>query len=337
LSLKYLAVFLLFVAVAVLASPVWAEEINVYFKTAPPLEHVRPFADPATMSLLVTGADGKPIAQGWVYIALEAPKPGRFFSTDFPLVEGSRLLEMRRPLRGGKTEWKYLFPIRGEYRLTIGVMTEQGRQTSKSFPVRIREHKSKWYLLGAFTLGLFVFGVIAGRIFTRASPWGIDKAALCLLIVGLCLAPRGAFSAGEPTQEKYFGWVDVDPASVGTPTRVSWRLQGEDSASTPVAALTLTITHLEKGKTVFSVERLVVAGEFAMNFQFTDGAEYRVGAIAYISGGQVVRTERHVSVTGVEPPTSAVIPAIGFFLAVIAGGLGVGRWSRRAAPLRWTM
>jgi hypothetical protein len=27
-----------------------------------------------------------------------------------------------------------------------------------------------------------------------------------------------------------------------------------------------------------------------------------------------------------------VVPAIGFFLAVIAGGLGVGRWSRRAAP-----
>jgi hypothetical protein len=96
--------------------------------------------------------------------------------------------------------------------------------------------------------------------------------------------------------------------------------------------LTLTIAHLEKGKTVFSVERLPVAGEFAVSFQFTDGAEYRVTAIAYTNGGQMLRTERNIAVTGVEPPARTMIPAIGFFLAVIALGLGVGRWSRRTAP-----
>ena len=73
-------------------------------------------------------------------------------------------------------------------------------------------------------------------------------------------------------------------------------------------------------------------GEFGMSFQFTDGAEYRVTAIAYVSGGQMIRTEQNISVIGVEPPARAMIPAIGFFLAVIALGLGVGRWSRRAAP-----
>jgi hypothetical protein len=35
----------------------------------------------------------------------------------------------------------------------------------------------------------------------------------------------------------------------------------------------------------------------------------------------------------VEPPAWAMIPAIGFFLAVIALGLAVGRWwSRGTAP-----
>ena len=154
-----------------------------------------------------------------------------------------------------------------------------------------------------------------------------------LLVWTLCLVPGEGFAAEELVHEKYFGWVDVGPASVGTPTRVSWRLQGEASASKPLAALTLTITHLEKSKTVFSVERLPVTGEFAMSFQFTESAEYRVAAIAFIPGRHVVRTERHVSVTGVEPPSGAVISAMGLFLAVIAGGLWVGRWSRpRAHP-----
>jgi hypothetical protein len=96
--------------------------------------------------------------------------------------------------------------------------------------------------------------------------------------------------------------------------------------------LTLMIAHLEKNKTVFAIERLPVEKEFAMNLQFTDGAEYRVTAIGYLTGGRMLRTERNIAVTGVEPPARAMIPAIGFFLAVIALGLAVGRWSRRATP-----
>jgi hypothetical protein len=332
LSLKNLTGSLFVVAALVLGSSAWPEEINIYFKTSPLLEHIRPLADPATLSLLITGADGKPFAQGWVDITLEAPKSGRFFSTDFPLVEGKRLTEMRLPLRGGRTEWKYLFPIRGEYRLTVRVMTVDGRHGHKTFPVSIREQSYKWYLLGAFTLALFAFGVIAGRVFTRASPAVTHKAMVSLLLLVLWLSSKNALTAEEPLQEKYFGWLEVGPASVGTPTRVSWRLQGDDSASRTAALLTLTISHLETRKTVFSVERLSVAGEFSMRFQFTDGAEYRVAATAFVPGRGVVRTEQHVSVTVAEPPARAVLPAIGFFLAVIAGGLGVGRWSRRAAP-----
>jgi hypothetical protein len=332
LSLSNLTGSLFVVAALVLGSPAWPEEINIYFKTSPPAEHVRPFADPATLSLLITGADGKPFAQGWVDMTLEAPKSGRFFSTDFPHVEGTQLTEMRLPLRGGRTEWKYLFPIRGEYRLTARVMTADGRQDHKTFPVRIREQGYKWYLLGAFTLALFAFGVLAGRIFTRASPAVTHKATVSLLLLVLGLASKNTFAAEEPLQEKYFAWLEVGPAGVGKPTQLSWRLQPDDTASGKAALLTLTISHLEKRKTVFSVERLPVAGEFSMRFQFTDGAEYRVAATAFVPGRGVVRTEQHVSVTAAEPPARAMLPAIGFFLAVIAVGLGVGRWSRWATP-----
>ena len=330
MSLKNFPAFIV-LALGFFSPPLWAEDIKIYFKASPRLELLYPYSDPATLSLLVTGIDGKPVAQGRVAIRLEAPVPGWFFSTDFPLVEGSRLLDMSLPLRLGRAEWKYLFPIRGQYRLTVEFIAPDGRKVNQSFPLAIRENKQKWLVLGIFTLGLFVLGVLAGRIFTGALP-NAKRRAACLLVSMAWLVVSGKVAAQEVGQGKYFGWLEIDPATVGKPSKVRWRLAGEEKVESRAVLLTLTIVHLEKAKTVFSVERLPVEGEFAMSFQFTDGAEYRATAIAYVTGGQMIRTEQNISVTGVEPPARAMIPAIGCFLAVIALGLGVGRWSRRAAP-----
>ena len=332
MSLKNLTVLLAFLLSFFFGSPSWAEDINIYFKASPRLELLHPYSDPATLTLLVTGTDGKPVVQGWVAIGLEAPARGRFFSTDFPLVEGSRLLDMRLPLRQGRAEWKYLFPIRGQYRLNVEFVAPDGRKVNKSFPLAIRENKQKWLFLGIFTVGLFALGVLAGRIFTGTLSNAKRRAAACLLVSMSCIPWSIEIAAQEVGQRKHFGWLEIDPATVGKPSKVRWRLAGEEKAESRAVLLTLTIAHLEKAKTVFSVERLPVEGEFAMSFQFTDGAEYRVTAIAYVTGGQMIRTEQNISVIGVEPPARAVIPAIGFFLVVIALGLGVGRWSRRAAP-----
>src|SRR5262245_35149579 len=100
------------------------------------------------MTLLVTRADGRPVANGSVAIRLEAPEPHWFFSTDFPLVEGSRLLDMTVPLRHGRAEWRYLFPIRGQYRLSVEFAAPDGRKVNKTFPLIIRENRLKWFFLG---------------------------------------------------------------------------------------------------------------------------------------------------------------------------------------------
>jgi hypothetical protein len=326
---------LLFGLVVFLGSPLWAEEFNIYFKASPRLELLYPYSDPATLTLLVTRADGRPVAQGSVAIRLDAPKPGRFFSTDFPFVEGSRLLEMNLPLRQGKAEWKYFFPIRGEYLLAVEFVAPDGRKASKTFAFRIRESKQKWYLLGGVSLALFVFGMVAGRIFTPPGLNGGKGLAACLLLaVGGWMSLMENAAGQETRQGEQFGWLEIDPAMVGKPANVRWRLGGDERTKKSMALLTLTIAHPEKDKIVFALERLPVAGEFAMNFQFTDGAEYRVAAFAYVTGRSILRTEKYVAVTGAEPPARAMIPAISFFVAIIALGLGVGRWSKRRGRLR---
>jgi hypothetical protein len=323
---KNLPAFVVLVAFVFFGPHSWADDINIYFKASPRLELLYPYSDPATFTLLVTGADGKPVAHGRVAIRLDAPERGRFFSTDFPLVEGSRLLDMSLPLRQGRAEWKYLFPIRGEYHLTVEFTAIDGKKAIKNFPLAIRESKRKWVFLGIFSVALFALGVLAGRIFTssRLSPSGL------VLLLGSLISALDPVTAQETEKSGQFGWLEIDHATVGEPSGVRWRLAGANPGSQPVL-LNLTIAHVEKGKTVFAIERLPVEREFAMNFHFTDGAEYRVTAIGYVTGERMLRTEKNIAVAGVEPPARAMIPAIGFFLAVIAVGLATGRWSRRAA------
>ena len=206
--------------------PSWAEDINIYFKASPRLELLHPYSDPATLTLLVTGTDGKPVAQGRVAIGLEAPEPGWFFSTDFPLVEGSRLLDMSLPLRQGRAEWKYLFPIRGQYRLTVEFIAPDGRKVNKTFPLAIRENKQKWFFLGIFTLGLFALGVLAGRIFTGALSNAKRRAAACLLVSMSCVSWSIEVAAQELGQQKYFGWLEIDPATVGKPSSCALEIGG---------------------------------------------------------------------------------------------------------------
>jgi hypothetical protein len=295
-----------------------AEELSVHFKTTPRPELLRPFADPTDIVILVTGADGRPVEAGTVAIRLDAPPPRWFFSTDYALVEGTVLNEMRLPLHGGKAGWKHLLPIRGEYRLTVDVAASDGRKSRRVFPFHVRENQGKWLALGAFSIGLFFLGFVAGRIFT-GSRGAVFLSAPVFLLASANASAQFQASAGA-------AWLKIAPATVGRPSEIRWDFAG---VNTGAAVLSLTITHLEKQKTVFALDKLPVAGDWSMIFHFPDGAEYRVSATAAIPGAAPVVAEEIISVTGVAPPAGAIARALAYFIGLIVLGLAAGRWSKR--------
>ena len=276
--------------------------------------------------MLVTGGDGKPVENGWADIRLDAPRSGFFLSTDIPLVEGTTLVEMRLPLRHGHVEWQYDWPILGEYRLAVVASSADNQKASKTFEITVRESSTKWLTLGGFALGLFLFGFSAGRIFT------VTKASAASLIFALLLFDTAHSSVvaqlAQPTAQAAQATLTIEPAVVGKPSRIVWRLNNRESLTSEGVTLSLAIKQLEENHTVLAIEKLPVAGEFALNFHFVDGSEHSVTAVAELPGRAPIRTEQHVSVTAVEPPVTAALPAIALFLFVIALGLGVGRWSK---------
>src|SRR2546426_7060949 len=129
------------------------------------------------------------------------------------------------------------------------------------------------------------------------------------------------------------GRLEVGSATVGKPAQIRWTLTGAETEKAVVSPLSLTIIQLEEGKRIFSFFKIPSSGNFAMSFQFTDGSDHLITAVAEIEGGPPIVTEKIISVTAVEPSSRAILPALLFFLAVIALGLVVGRLTRRRSSI----
>ncbi|MGH7828960.1 MAG: hypothetical protein ACREP8_02170 [Candidatus Binatia bacterium] len=141
----------------------------------------------------------------------------------------------------------------------------------------------------------------------------------------------GSAATEEPAKSGPAARMEIGPATVGEPTQVHWHLSDPKSGKKLGARLSLTITQPEKGTEIFSIGKIPADGAFAMSFQFTDGSAHQVRSVAEMAGQEPIVEEKAITVTAVEPPAKAILPALIFFLAVVASGLAVGRFSRRRA------
>ena len=161
-----------------------ANTIDLQIK--PGLDKVRPLVNPARLTLTLLDSTGKAMVRPRFQIRLYAPPRSWLFSTDFPQVESTPLLDIELPAVNGKVDWEYLFPIRGDYRLEVGSVDSVGNTVKRVFSLPIRESRTKLFYLGTILTGLFLFGVMVGRLFTlRGSESGI--AGGILLLVGSVL------------------------------------------------------------------------------------------------------------------------------------------------------
>jgi len=227
------------------------------------------------------------------------------------------------------------FPIRGEYRLEAEFIGTTGAKSRRVFSFSIRENERRWLTLGAFVGGIFVAGVVAGRIFSAQPDALAMKFWMWPALLLLCGAATAKYSrAPEPYKRQYQAKLEIGSATIGSPVPIHWWLHPAGINGEASTKLTFTVVHLEKNKEVFALERIPVTGEFALDYQFTDGSEHRVTTVVETENGETVRQERTVAVAAAAPSLRTKLPALILFLAVIAAGLGVGRCSRRASRVK---
>jgi hypothetical protein len=321
---------LLFLPLATSHTEARANSIDLQIQ--PGLDKIRPLSKPARLTLTLRDGTGKAIDRARFQIRLYAPPRGLFFSTDFPQVEGTPLIELESPAFQEKIEWEYVFPIRGVYRLEVSTFDGVGDGVKQVFPLRVRESRTKLVFLGIFLVGLFLFGLMVGRLFTpRGREAYIVGGFLWLVGSVLSITPGMAeeLTTTVPGDKEFLVRLEVSPPTVGQHSDIHWRLSEKETGMPYPAQLTLAITQLEKGKRIFFLKRIPTDGDLAFKFHFVDGSPHRVSSIAELKGRNPIRAEKVVAVTGIQPPKAVSLRALVLFLGVLVLGLITGRMSRR--------
>ena len=200
-----------------LATTTWAGNEDIRLQTLPALDKARPFSGPVKILLTIVDNDENPIEAGRVRARLYAPLPSQLFSTDFPHVEGTLLLDMELPFSNGSVAWEYLFPIRGDYRLEVELADPSKENIKRVFNLSVKEHRYKFFSLGCLLVVLFLLGLIAGRLFTgqRANHGLNMKLSLFLSILPLAMGLTGDIQTKKETGSKPVTGLEVSPAVVG--------------------------------------------------------------------------------------------------------------------------
>ncbi|MFB6344267.1 MAG: hypothetical protein ABEK50_00635 [bacterium] len=135
--------------------------------------------------------NGKPAEDVTLSYRLDAPPKRFWFGTDFPVVEGTPLLQGTVDVRNGSQMYELVYPIRGNYTLRAKVTGPEGT-SRKEFTVGVSENPQEKINLAIFLFVLFLIGGLGGYFLTAGT--GRESTTAVILLVGLGLL---AFNPGS--------------------------------------------------------------------------------------------------------------------------------------------
>ncbi len=321
-----------------------ASPITVKITSTPPQQQIRPDLDLAQVTVQVLH-QGQPLTAGHVRAKLTSPTRTSWLSTDFPIVEGTALLDLASDLQQGALTFAYLFPIRGIYTFDLTVSSNPDGPAFS--PTTIRqlfqlaenpaEVRNTWLLVG----GLLLLGVIAGMIFARSA-----AAQEALLLAGLMALVSSGFiwpylfssiATATPNDNRQHvaqgdnGWnleVHSTPtATVGQLAPFEVVLKQNDTVFSDPTQTSIVLHHVEDDKAVFQATTYAQAGQTAQKIQFFDGAPHTVTITAQPSEQPQVPPLQAVvemDVKGLQPPMAVKIRTLSLLIGVLIAGMAGG-------------
>jgi hypothetical protein len=103
-------------------------QATVKLTTEPSLAQISPYEaeattteQPISLKLQAIDPQGQPLKASKIAVKIINPPSNRWFPTDFPIVEGTQLLELTAPAPDGKIQFEQMLPIRGNYQILVNV------------------------------------------------------------------------------------------------------------------------------------------------------------------------------------------------------------------------
>jgi hypothetical protein len=155
-------------------------QATVRLTTEPPMSQILPFEAEATsylgsgqykppVQLKFQALDAKeaPLQNAKVHLRILTPPPKPWFTTDFPMVEGTTLLDIEANAPTGELQVQQTFPIRGNYRLQVAVnptITDTFAPFEKTLVLDVPENPLKYFYFLASLSVLLTIGLVGGWV-----------------------------------------------------------------------------------------------------------------------------------------------------------------------------
>jgi hypothetical protein len=356
-------------------------QATVQLTTDPPKSQILPFEAEATnylgsgqyrspvrLKLQALGAKGEPLNDARVHLKILTPSPTPWFTTDFPIVEGTPLLDIVGNAPTGAFQVQQTFPIRGDYQLQVEVEPaiagafEPFKQTLK---LGVSENPLKSFYFFISLGALLAIGAVGGWVIgsrQQIQPGEIAPQRVRLLLSGITVLAIGALlffnisaeSHYEHRMEEASSGSGSNPQGMMESQGLRLEITGDKSARVgqlaslqaklvdrqtrqPVtnAVFSIRAVQLENNWVAFAHQgRADRQGIFGWQEQFFDGAPHRVEievspSLESKNQFQPFQAVQNIDVEGVEPPISVRIIGLVYFTGVVALGTFLGLWFQR--------
>ncbi|WP_341527473.1 hypothetical protein WKK05_34110 [Nostoc sp. UHCC 0302] len=342
---------------------------RVILSTNPPIERILPFEaeakkpqNPVTITLQAVNAAGKPLENALIGLQIFTSPPNPWLTTDFPIVEGTKLLQMDAVAPDGKLEIQQILPIRGNYQLRVNVSplianTFTPYQQTLNLKVRENPVKYKYFVVVAailLSVGLLGGWVIGGQEKLREgeiAPQSVRLllsaltviAIVTLLFINISAEVAEAHGSGHsssseaiaPSVQKSQGLeVKLEGDKTATVGKVAnLAIQVKDATtgqSVKNAVLQVKAIALEHNLTVFSYKGVSdQEGKLTWLEQFFDGSPHKIEVEVTPKPGSnrqfpSVKVAQEIEVEGIAPPIYIRLIGLFYFTAIVGIGMVIG-------------
>lgn len=299
---------------------------TVQLTTHPPISQILPYEaeaapplgsdqvqSPVRLILAAVDAKGKPLENALVHLQILTPPRNLWFATDFPIVEGTKLLDVEAIAPQGELQVQQMLPIRGNYQLLVNVTpTVAGAFTpfGQTITLPVAENPLKYRYFGILAAILLLVGLAGGLVLggkQQIQPGEIAPGRVRLLLSGVTMVAIATLiavnlsaefaEAGSHSHEHEHHHSEIaevpairqsqglelrlsagDRATVGQPiTSAVSVIDLKTSQPATDVLLNVSTTQLEDNWVSFAYQSLPNArGQLAWQEEFFDGAPHKI-------------------------------------------------------------
>ena len=340
--------------------PSHASQPSVLLQTEPFLSQVVPDEAPVRIALQAVDATGQPLSNVQFQLQLSTPVKTPWFTSDFPVVEGTQLLELSAKAPSGKLEFEQVMPIRGNYTLkaqveplVAGAFEPFEQSLQLSVPEKTTKYRNAAILIGILMIAGVASGWVIGGDQTvrdgEVAPQPIRLLLSAATVVAIAVLLFVNINAELASAHSHGEMQSVTASPVQKSEDFEIRLSGDQQAIVgQLASQTIQVVNAKTGNPeadiIVNVEAIALEdnkqmfayygrtnnqGNLTWKEQFFDGAPHQVVAEIAPPNSLTLRVSHEVEVEGIAPPLYIRFISLSYYTGIFVLSLLAGVWLHR--------